>query len=128
MDAMTHARLEGPAQFFKALSHVSRLYMIEELLHGEKCVLELTALVGADISTVSKHLSVLKTAGIVTEEKRSNRVFYSVRRGDAFRFVSTIPALEKRLATEQAGAMAASRRTEERLAHRPAPQKRFVAQ
>jgi predicted transcriptional regulator len=74
MDAMTHARLEVPAQFFKILSHTSRLYMIEELLRGEKCVLELTALVGADISIVSKHLAVLRSAGIVTEEKRANRV------------------------------------------------------
>jgi len=39
--------------------------MIEELLRGEKSVLELTALVGSDISTVSKHLAVLRTAGIV---------------------------------------------------------------
>ena len=38
MDKATRAGLEAPAMFFKALSHTSRLYMVEELLLGEKCV------------------------------------------------------------------------------------------
>ena len=41
--------------------------MIEELSRGERCVCELRDLVGHDISTVSKHLSVLKKAGIVED-------------------------------------------------------------
>lgn len=114
MDAKTRARLETPAQFFKALSHVSRLYMIEELLRGEKSVLELTGLVGADISTVSKHLAVLRTAGIVTDEKRANQVFYSVRRGEAFRFVSSLQDLERCLVRERATLLTAGCRIERR--------------
>ena len=37
---------------------------------------ELTEMIGADVSTVSKHLSLLKAAGIVEDSKRGNMVFY----------------------------------------------------
>lgn len=61
----------------KALAHPTRLFIVDELSrHGERCVCELTDLVGADISTVSKHLSLLKAAGIVEDDKRGNMVFY----------------------------------------------------
>jgi DNA-binding transcriptional ArsR family regulator len=63
----------------KALAHPSRLLMVDELSHGERCVCELTELVGADISTVSKHLSLLKNTGIVECDKRGLKVFYRLR-------------------------------------------------
>ena len=63
----------------KALGHPSRLLMVEELADRELSVWELTEMVGASISTVSKHLSVLKNAGIVADEKRGNQVFYRLR-------------------------------------------------
>ena len=53
--------------------------MVEELEGGERCVCDLQQLVGADMSTVSKHLGVLKRAGIVIDDKRGNQVFYSLR-------------------------------------------------
>lgn len=69
-------RYAGLAQIVKALAHPSRLYMVEVLSEGERCVCELQELVGADMSTVSKHLSVLKNVGIVAVEKRGPQVFY----------------------------------------------------
>jgi len=36
-------------------------------------------MIGADISTVSKHLSVLRSAGVVEDEKRGAKVFYHLR-------------------------------------------------
>lgn len=128
MDAITCARLEAPAQFFKALSHASRLYILEELLRGEKCVLELTALVGADISTVSKHLAVLRAAGVVREEKRANRVFYSPRSGEVLRFVRTVPDLTMRLAAERAAMTVGTRRNEAHLGRQTASQRRTLTQ
>jgi ArsR family transcriptional regulator len=68
------------AQVAKALAHESRLMIIDALYEREMCVNELTELVGADQSTVSKHLSVLKHAGIVIDHKeRSNRVYYQLK-------------------------------------------------
>ena len=40
------------------------------------CVCELTEMIGDDISTVSKHLALLKKAGIICDDKRGNQVFY----------------------------------------------------
>lgn len=67
------------AKVFKALGHPSRLLMVEALGGGEKCVCELRELVGSDISTVSKHLSVLKEAGIVKDDRRGTNIYYSLR-------------------------------------------------
>ena len=67
------------AKVFKALGHPSRLLMVEALGQGEKCVCELRELVGSDISTISKHLSLLKEAGVVQDERRGTSVYYSLR-------------------------------------------------
>ena len=71
-------KLERRANILKALAHPSRLMMVDELANGERCVCELQELVGADISTVSKHLTVLKKAGLVESEKRGLQVFYTL--------------------------------------------------
>lgn len=63
----------------KALAHPSRLTITQFLQDGEQRVCDLRDLVKADLSTVSKHLSVLKAAGIVDMEKRGQNVFYRLR-------------------------------------------------
>lgn len=68
--------LEQRAGIFKALGHGDRLRIVEDLTDGEKCVCELVKSVGSSWSTVSRHLSVLKEAGVVTDEKRGLQVFY----------------------------------------------------
>ena len=76
MDIRRKNRLQGRANILKALAHPSRLLMVEELAQGERCVCELQKMIGADISTVSKHLAVLKKAGLVQYDKRGLQVFY----------------------------------------------------
>ena len=71
--------LDARARVIKAMAHPTRLFIIEELEKEERCVCELTEQIGADVSTVSKHLSVLKQAGIVSDDKRGNQVFYRLR-------------------------------------------------
>ena len=61
--------LDARAKVLKAMAHPSRLFIIEELAKGERCVCDLTEMVGADVSTISKHLSVLRQAGIVIDDK-----------------------------------------------------------
>ena len=79
MDQKTKALLEAKAKVIKALSHPTRLFIIEELSRGERCVYELTRMVGDDTSTISKHLSVLKNKGIVQDEKRGCQNFYKLK-------------------------------------------------
>lgn len=68
------------AQVAKALAHESRLMIIDALYEKDMCVSELTAMVGVDQSTVSKHLAVLRHAGIIMDRKQgSNKVYYHLR-------------------------------------------------
>ncbi len=60
----------------KALAHPSRMLIAETLMKGEKCVCDLQALVGADMSTVSKHLTLMRSAGVLTCEKRGLNIYY----------------------------------------------------
>jgi DNA-binding transcriptional ArsR family regulator len=75
----TKARYAARAKVMKALAHPTRLFIIDQLAENPHCVCELTEMVGADVSTVSRHLSVLREAGIVDDDKRGNQVFYSLR-------------------------------------------------
>jgi ArsR family transcriptional regulator len=66
------------AKVFKALAHPSRLLMVLEIGRKDRTVGELAALVGADISTVSRHLGVLTAAGVLKPEKRGSSVYYKL--------------------------------------------------
>ncbi len=88
-----HRVLERRAKVIKALAHPSRLAMVDALAQGEKCVCELQALVGADMSTVSKHLSLLRDAGIVLSDKRGLQVFYRLRVPCLLSFFSCVDAV-----------------------------------
>lgn len=77
----------------KALAHESRLLMVDALAAGELCVCDLQALVGADMSTVSKHLSVLKNAGVVFSDKRGQQVWYRLRVPCLLSFFSCVDAV-----------------------------------
>ena len=79
MDEKKKNLLKARAGVLKAMAHPTRLFIIEELEKEERCVCDLTEQIGADVSTVSKHLSVLKQAGIVIDDKRGNQVFYRLR-------------------------------------------------
>jgi ArsR family transcriptional regulator len=67
---------EARARIAKALAHPSRLLILDAIADREKCVCELTDLVNADQSTVSKHLAILKQAGIIADRKDGSKTFY----------------------------------------------------
>ncbi len=107
MDRKTRTRYEARARIIKAMAHPTRLFLVDQLSQRERCVCELTEMVGADISTVSKHLSLLKAAGIVTDEKRGTQVFYSLRVPCVLRFFDCVGAVMKSLAEEEREALLA---------------------
>lgn len=72
-------RYEARARIAKALAHPSRQLMLDALADGELCVCELTALVGADQSTVSKHLAVLKQVGLVADRRDGTMMYYRLK-------------------------------------------------
>lgn len=80
MNRAEKAKYETRAKVLKALAHPARLKLVDVLAdHEEVCVCELTEVIGTDMSTVSRHLALLKSAGVIESEKRGQMVFYRLR-------------------------------------------------
>ena len=105
MNAKNKQHYEARARVIRAMAHPSRLLIIDELNKGERCVCELTELVGSDTSTVSKHLSVMKNAGIVADEKRGTMVYYSLRVPCILNFFGCVESVLARVAQESKAAV-----------------------
>ena len=102
LDNETRMRLDAQARVLKVLAHPTRLFIVDELGRGERCVCELTEMVGADVSTVSKHLALLRNAGVVQDEKRGAQVYYSLRCACALDFFSCVDEVLQTVARQQA--------------------------
>lgn len=68
------SKMQSRARVIKSLAHPTRLLAIDELMSGRKSVGQLADAAACDISTMSRHLAVLRAAGIVAVEKSSNTV------------------------------------------------------
>jgi ArsR family transcriptional regulator len=102
MDTKSQAKYDARAKIVKALAHPARLFIVDELANkGERCVCELTEMIGTDMSTVSRHLAVLKGAGILEDEKRGAMVYYRLRVKCILNFFGCIESVVKNNAKEQ---------------------------
>ena len=102
MDPQTQARFEARANIIKAMAHPTRLFIVDQLARaGEKCVCELTEMIGADMSTVSKHLATLRGAGIIQDQKRGSQVYYTLRVPCVMKFFDCVETVMKCNAKEQ---------------------------
>ncbi len=63
-------------EIFKALFHPTRLLIIQAVNYKKMLVKEFAEMVGIDISTMSKHLDILKRHKIIMGEKDKNFVYY----------------------------------------------------
>lgn len=70
------SKYEQMTIIMKAMAHPTRLFILDTLNDNEQCVCKLQEQIGADMSTVSKHLSVLKSAGLIDSRKVNNQVWY----------------------------------------------------
>jgi ArsR family transcriptional regulator, arsenate/arsenite/antimonite-responsive transcriptional repressor len=105
MKRVSRQLYEARAKVAKALAHPSRLLILDALAEKEMCVCELTELVGADQSTVSKHLAVLKNAGIVSDRKDGVLMYYSLKVACLHGFWSCIEGVLKQNLREQQAAI-----------------------
>ncbi|MFA5042559.1 MAG: metalloregulator ArsR/SmtB family transcription factor [Kiritimatiellia bacterium] len=76
---MDYQQAKFRAEILKALAHPARVLIVHALTGVDRCVCELNALVDIDQSNISRHLAVLKRAGIVTDRRDGMRVFYHLR-------------------------------------------------
>jgi len=100
MDPIAQAKFEARAKIIKALAHPTRLFLVDELSRQERCVNELTEKVGVDMSTISRHLALLKDAGIVKDEKRGSQVYYSLKMRCVLSFFGCVETVMKSVAEE----------------------------
>ena len=75
---MLKGRALDRALIVKAMAHPTRLLIMEALMKDEHCVNDLTEMAGCDITTLSKHLAVMKRARLLACEKRGLNVFYRI--------------------------------------------------
>jgi ArsR family transcriptional regulator len=67
------------SEIFKALGHPTRLLLAHKLSAKSLCVRELNEFIDIEQPTLSRHLKILKDAGVVNRQKRGMQVYYSLR-------------------------------------------------
>ena len=67
------------AQLFKALSHPTRLHIVDLIRDGNPCVKVMEAKLGVAQPNISQHLSLLRNLGIVEAERDGNLVCYKIK-------------------------------------------------
>jgi DNA-binding transcriptional ArsR family regulator len=76
--ALPDPMLDLVAGCFQALSDPTRLKLLRALKSGDKTVQELVTLFDYTQPNISRHLSVLLTAGLVRKSKQGSHVYYSI--------------------------------------------------
>ena len=66
------------AEIYKALAHPTRLFIVYDIAENKRSVTDLATKVGVDISTMSKHLEILRSRKIISRVKEGNQVFYKL--------------------------------------------------
>ena len=80
------------ADLLKALGQPTRLKILELLVDGERCVCEIFPAIHGEQSNTSKHLSFLRSHGIVVAERRGMRVFYRLADQRILRLLDDVEA------------------------------------
>ena len=70
--------MSDDAGVFRALADPTRRQILQDLRGGELSAGEISARFPISAPSVSRHLSLLKAAGLVTERRVANRVLYSL--------------------------------------------------
>ena len=89
------------AEIFKAIGHPTRLMILEMLYGNEMCVSDMQDKIDADFSTVSKHLQVMKSAGLLEQRREKKKIFYSLRVPCIMNFMGCIDEVIRKDFTEK---------------------------
>lgn len=92
---MSYNNYKQKAEIIKSMAHPARLIILDALSQGERCVCELNELIELDQSTLSRHLNVLKSAGIIADDKRGLNVYYKLITPCVLKYINCIEAVIK---------------------------------
>ncbi len=90
------------ADFLKSLAHPARLAVIERLKTGEAPVGRMVRELGIEQSSLSKHLAMLREAGILRARQEKLNVYYSIKDHDVFRVLRPITEILRKKLRESA--------------------------
>jgi ArsR family transcriptional regulator len=94
--------MEKLTKTLKALSDTNRIRILKMLENRELCVCEISSVLQLANSTVSQHLSILKEAGLITDEKEGKWVNYRlISSPESIYCNELMPLIKKWLADEQ---------------------------
>ena len=63
---------------FRALADPTRRQILQDLRGGERAAGEIAAGFSISGPSISRHLTILKSAGLVTERRQANKIYYSL--------------------------------------------------
>ena len=92
---ISDAKYEYMSQVMKAMAHPARLLILDLLNECEHCVCELQEKIGSDMSTVSRHMSVLKNSGLISNRKVNNQMWYNLLRPCVLEFYKCMTSMVK---------------------------------
>jgi len=79
--------VEKRAEILKAIAQPTRLKILELLRDGERCVCEMLPVLKEEQANISKHLSLLRQAGIVDARKEGVWSYYKIRNREVFEII-----------------------------------------
>jgi DNA-binding transcriptional ArsR family regulator len=93
--------LEGQANILKALGQPTRLQILDVLKGGERCVCDIFPAIDQEQANVSKHLSILKQAGILESRKDGLRILYRIKTPEILNLLTGVSNLLRAQVQEQ---------------------------
>jgi DNA-binding transcriptional ArsR family regulator len=106
MEIKNRKILEHQALIFKAMGQPTRLEILNLLKDGERCVCEIFPEIKQEQANVSKHLAILKQAGILDSRKEGLRIIYWIKNPEILKLLGTVSTLLKVQAREHQELMA----------------------
>jgi ArsR family transcriptional regulator len=100
IDSTKALLFERQADIAKAVGHPLRVAVIDFLRDGEKCVCDIAEHIGSERSNVSRHLSVMVRAGVLTCRKDGLKVFYNLRTPCIAEFLACVTRVVKQQAQD----------------------------
>jgi DNA-binding transcriptional ArsR family regulator len=92
---------ENQAQILKALGQPTRLQILDLLKEGERCVCEIFPAINQEQANVSKHLSIMKQAGLLESRKEGLRVLYRIKNDEILQLIHGVSRMLKNQVHEQ---------------------------
>jgi ArsR family transcriptional regulator len=92
--------MTAPPHFFRALADRTRLRIVNLLARGSLCVCDIQRILGQPQSSVSRHLALLKAAGLIRDRRDGMRTFYALTAWDTALTRAVLAAIRAHLAVD----------------------------